>query len=98
MHLGEPTRRKIINELQIYGNTLMQCSVYGANNEQDFLSSPRPVCYNRNLRQSPFGTWNLYLTSDKTRYRYYQFTFSSSNSQVPFLGSYAISTIPMDDL
>jgi hypothetical protein len=98
MHLGEATRRKMLNEIQVYGNTAMNMSVYGANNLADFITNPRPVVYNRTLQQSPFGTWNLYLTGDKTRHRYYQFTFNSSNGQVPFLGSYAISAVPMDDL
>lgn len=98
MHLGEPTRRKMINELQVYGNTGMSISVYGANNLSDFSSATNPICYGRKLKQSPFGTWNLYLVSDKTRYRYYQFSFSSSNGLVPLLGSYSISTIPLDDL
>jgi hypothetical protein len=98
MHLGEPTRRKMLNEVQIYGNTGMTMNVYGANNLADFVSSPRPIVYNRPLKQSPFGTWNLYLTGAKTRHRYYQFTFNSTNAQIPFLGSYAISAIAMDDL
>jgi hypothetical protein len=98
MHLGEATRRKMLNEIQVYGNTAMTMSVYGSNNLADFTSSPRPVVYNRALQQSPFGTWNLYLTGDRTRYRYYQFTFNANNGRIPFLGSYAISAIPMDDL
>jgi hypothetical protein len=98
MHLGEPTRRKMLNEVQVYGNTTMTMNVYGANNLADFLTSPRPIVYNRTLKQSPFGTWNLYLTGAKTRHRYYQFTFNSSNGQIPLLGSYSISAIPLDDL
>jgi hypothetical protein len=98
MNMGEPTRRKLLNEIQVYGNTGMLMSVYGANNLADFLSTPRPVVYNRALKQSPFGTWNLYLTGDRTKYRYYQFSFNATNGQIPFLGSYAISMIPMDDL
>jgi hypothetical protein len=98
MHLGEAARRKMLNEIQVYGNTAMTMSVYGSNNLADFTSSPRPVVYNRALQQSPFGTWNLYLTGDRTRYRYYQFTFNANNGRIPFLGSYAISAIPMDDL
>jgi hypothetical protein len=98
MNMGEPTRRKLLNEIQVYGNTGMLVSVYGANNLADFLSTPRPVVYNRALKQSPFGTWNLYLTGTRTKHRYYQFSFNATNGQIPFLGSYAISMIPMDDL
>ncbi len=97
MHLGEPTRRKMLNEIQVYGNTGMTMNVYGANNLADF-SAPRPVVYSRPLIQSPFGTWNLYLTGAKTRHRYYQFTFNSVNGQIPLLGSYGISAMALDDL
>ena len=97
MHLGEPTRRKLLNEVQIYGNTTMTMDVYGANNLADF-TAPRPIAYKRTLRESPFGVWTLYLTGDKSKHRYYQFTFRSSNGQVPFLGSYSVSVIPMDDI
>jgi hypothetical protein len=98
MNLGEPTRRKLLNEVQVYGNTAMTMNVYGANNLLNFSSNLRPVVYNRTLRESPFGVWTLYLTGDKTRHRYYQFTFQSSNGQIPFLGSYAIAVTPLDDI
>jgi hypothetical protein len=98
LHLGEPTRRKMLNEVQVYGNTTMTMSVNGSNNLQDFLSTPRPIVYNRTLIQSPFGTWNLYLTGVKTRHRYYQFTFQANNGLIPFLGSFAIAAAALDDL
>jgi hypothetical protein len=98
MHMGEATRRKVLNEVQVYGDTAMAMSIYGANNLQDFTSTSRPIVYNRALRQSPFGTWNLYLTGDRAKHRYYQFTFSSETGRSPFLGSYAISATPLDDL
>jgi hypothetical protein len=98
LSLGEPTRRKVLNELQIYGDPALTMSVYGANNEQDFLTTPHTVVYNRNLRQSPFGTWNLYLTNAQSKYRYYQFQFSGSSGTAPLLGSYAILSMPLDDL
>lgn len=98
LHLGEPTRRKVLNEVQIYGNTGITMNLYGANNLNDFNATPQPIVYNRALQQSPFGTWNLYLTGAKTRHRYYQFTFNAANGLIPFLGSYAISTMPLDDL
>ena len=97
MHLGEPTRRKLLNDVQVYGNSGMLMSVYGANSLNDF-ASPQSIIYNRALRQSPFGVWTLYLTGAKSRHRYYQFTFSSTNQQVSLLGSYSISVIPMDDI
>ncbi len=97
MNLGEPTRRKVLNEIQIYGNPAMKMNVYGANNLADF-SAPRPVVYNHALRQSPFGVWTLYLTGAKSRHRYYQFTFSSNDGIVPLLGSYSISVMPLDDI
>lgn len=97
MHLGEPTRRKILNEMQVYGNTGMTVSINGANKQADF-TNPRIVCYNRALRLSPFDTWDVYLTNFITKHRYYQFTFNASNGQTLFLGSYAISTMPLDDL
>lgn len=97
LHLGEPTRRKVLNEVQVYGNTAMTMTVNGANNLDNFVN-PHTVVYNRALCMSPFGTWNLYLTGSKTRHRYYQFTFNSSNGQIPFLGSYAIAATPLDDL
>jgi hypothetical protein len=98
MNMGEPTRRKILNEIQIYGDTEMTMNVYGANNLQDFNGTPRPIVYNRTLKQSPFGVWTLYLTGSKTKHRYYQYSFNSSNGQVPLLGSYAISFTPLDDV
>ena len=57
MHLGEPTRRKLLNDIQVYGNTNMTMNVYGANNMADFTSTPRPI-----LLQSSSNTitiWNL---------------------------------------
>lgn len=97
LHLGEPTRRKMLNEIQVYGNTEMTMNVYGANNLADF-TNPLPVVYNRNLKFSPFGTWDLYLSTARTKHRYYQFTFNGLASAGQLLGSYAISTMPLDDL
>lgn len=97
MNLGEPTRRKLLNEVQVYGNPAMHMTVQGANNFGAF-DNPHTVVYDRALRQSPFGVWTLYLTGDIARHRYYRFKFSASNGQVPFLGSYAISVMPMDDI
>lgn len=97
LHLGEPTRRKVLNELQIYGNTNMAITVQGANNLADF-SAPLTIIDRGTLYQSPFDTWNLYLTSYTTRHRYYQFTFTADDTQTSFLGSYAIASMPLDDL
>lgn len=97
MHLGEPTRRKVLNDIQVYGNTNMTISIDGANNQADF-SSPESIVYNRALRVSPFNVWTLYLTGQKSRHRYYRFTFQANNGVVPFLGSYVVSLAALDDI
>lgn len=97
LHLGEPTRRKLLNEVQVYGNTEMLMTVKGANNLGAF-TNPATIVYNRALKRSPFGTWNLYLTGARTHHRYYQFSFFSSGGVVPLLGSYSIASTPLDDL
>jgi hypothetical protein len=98
LHLGEPTRRKVLSELQIFGNTNMAVTIRGANNSQDFTDTTTTIVYNRNLRQSPFKTWNLYLTGDESHHRYYQFTFTGNSTQSPLLGAYIISFAALDDL
>ena len=97
LHHGEPTRRKMLNEVQVYGNTAMTMTVHGANNAGDFLA-PRTIVYNRTLRRNPFDVWVLYLTGAKTRHRYYQYTFQAPASAIPLLGSYSISVMPLDDI
>lgn len=98
MHLGEPTRRKVLNEIQIYGNVLMNINVVGANNLQDF-SNPKQIVDNITLRKSPFDVWTLYMTGFSSHHRYYQFSFSSSNGQsLPLLGSYNVLSTPLDDV
>ena len=82
MNMGEPTRRKMLNEIQVYGNTSMTMNVNGSNTLADF-AAPKPIVYNRNLKQSPFGTWDLYLTGAKTKHRYYQYTFDLTLQPVP---------------
>jgi len=97
MHLGEPTRRKMLNEVQIYGNTEMLLTVNGANNLADF-NSPKTIVYNHPFVRNVFDTWTNYLVSFKSKHRYYQFTFTGYAGTNPLLGSYSISSMPMDDL
>lgn len=100
LHLSEPTRRKILNELTVYGNVNMLVTVNGANSAQDIAApdGPGSIVFNRALRQSPFGNWNLYLTGEESHHRYYQITFASNNGQSPVLTSYVVSFDPLDDI
>lgn len=99
LHLGEPVRRKLLNEAQIYGDTAMTVDVTGANNQADF-GAPVTVVTGGTLRQSPFKSWNLYLVNLSTHHKYYQFTFHSSATGVlpTVLGSYAIQSYVIDDV
>lgn len=97
LHMGEPTRRKVLSEIQVFGDNNILMDVYAANNNDDF-NKPIPVVYNRALRRSVFGIQSLYLTGDKSRHRYYQLTFKVTDTLVPFLGSFSISASPLEDL
>lgn len=108
LDLGEPTRRKLLNEIVFYGNANVTMSLVGANNQDDFTANDmskvtgnfrtNSIAYNQTLRQSPFGTWNLYLTGQKTAYRYFQIMFQGTSATTPILGSYSISAQALDDV
>lgn len=97
LHLGEPTRRKILNELDIYGNLNMSVSIFGANSTADF-NSPATLLYNQPPISSPFGTPKVYMTGTQSRHKYYQFKFFANNGSPTFLNSFAVQGSPLDDI
>jgi hypothetical protein len=98
LHMGEPTRRKVLNELEIYGDPTMSISIYGANKTQDFAAGGTPVVYNRNVVTSPFGNYKLYLTGEVSKHQYYQLTFTTNDVSTVFLDRYALLAMPLDDI
>lgn len=98
LSLGEPTRRKILNEIQVYGNTAMTINVSGANNQADF-ASPITVANGLTLSQNPFGAWVAYLIDSVCKHKYYRFLFTATNAgNTLLLGSYSIYAQPLEDL
>lgn len=102
LHLGEPTRRKMLTEIEIFGNLGTTVTLFGGNNLQDMIGSSidpaNAIVYNRSLVQSPFGPYKTYLTGEECKHRYYQFTFTANNTTPVFLSAYNVLTVPMDDV
>lgn len=98
LHLGSPTTRKILDEIEITGDAGMLFSIDGASTQADF-NSPNIVTFNSNLILSPFQTYKVYLAGKTSRYHYYQLEFeSTSNTSPTLLQSYALRAQPWNTL
>ena len=105
LHLGAPTSRKLLDELEVVGDRHMLVSISGSSPSDDFSDgSLHVVKLNAPLVQGPFGQLKLYLASSGARDRYYRLTFSSSyvdpafGTMPPFLRSYSLKSIPFNTL
>lgn len=105
LHLGAPTHRKLLEELEVIGDPNMKITVEGASPQGDFTggninsykSAVAPII-------SPFKQLKVYLATSGTKDRYYRFTFTSNftdpvfHTNPPFLRSYNIKSIPFNSI
>lgn len=98
LHLGSPTTRKILDELEIVGDPGMFVTVNGASSQADFLT-PHVIASNFQPKLSPFSTYKIYLAGRTSRYHYYQLKFlSQNNSNQTLLQSYSLRAVPWNTL
>jgi hypothetical protein len=93
MHLGEPTKVKLLDDLEIAGDPTMTVTVYGASDEQDW-NNPTALVVNKPLTLGPFGQYKVYLATSTAKYRYYQLVFISGTATGEWLNSYNLRLIP----
>ena len=94
---GAPTTRKLLEEIEVIGDSSLTFSLSGASSLQDF-DSPASLVASEALRLSPFGQYKVYLASRKCKYKYYQLNFASLNSNEEFLSGYNVKFIPYNTL
>lgn len=97
LHLGSPTKRKLLDDLEIAGDPTMTVTVLGASDEQDW-NSPATLTANTPLSLSPFGQYKIYLASSVAKHRYYQLSFRSGTATGEWLNSYNLRHIPFNAL
>jgi hypothetical protein len=98
LNLGDPTNRKLLNELELTGDPSMAISVEGASSSQDF-ASPKVIASAKPLVLSPFGQYKLYLAGYPSKWRYYRLTFTSTSPTVQsFIDAFALNVIPVNSL
>lgn len=97
LHLGSPTHRKILDELELIGDSAMQITLEGGSPETDFNS---PSVYKNSVTPvvGPFQQLKVYLASSGAKDRYYRLTFSSPDGTDNFLHSYNLKAIPFNTL
>lgn len=103
LHLGAPTSRKLLDELEVVGDPAMFITIEGATPTGDFTAPDiHPVVTNVPLVRSPFGQLKVYLATSGAKDRYYRITFfklnTSFNSVREFLRSYNLKSIPFNTL
>lgn len=94
LDFGEPTKRKLVDEIEITGDGNMVVSVYGASSQADF-NSPKLI-YSGKPKVSPFGQFKIYLAAQSTKYRYYQIKFAPTTDIG--LEGYNIRVVPFFSL
>lgn len=97
LHLGEPSKRKLLDELEVTGDSKMLVSISGASTQTDF-NAPISIVTNQALVTSPFGQLKIYLAGRSCKYRYYQFTFIPSSTTLEGLLGYNLKLIPFNSL
>lgn len=99
MHLGAPSHRKLLDELEVVGDPNMLITVEGASPSGDFNSgSVLGIKFLAPLVLSPFKQQKLYLASSGAKHRYYRLTFIANTTNAPFLRSYNLKSIPFNTL
>lgn len=97
MHLGEPTKYKVLNELEVItGDSNIQITVEGASNAAQ-ATTPNTVVSNTVPTTSPRGTTKLYLAGSTAKDRHYRFTFNSTGTATDVLDAFIIeaATFPV---
>lgn len=97
LHLGEPSTRKVLDDVEIIGDPAMTFSLEGASTQAAF-ASPTAIVTNSALATSPFGQQKVYLATKPCKYRYYRLTFSSSSGTQDFLDGYNLRYVPFHTL
>ena len=98
MHMGTPSHRKLLNEVEIIGNANVLFTVEGASSLQDF-AAPLSVLSAAPLVLTPFGQYAVYLAGFTAKSRYYRYTFSLTDPTTnSFLEGYDIYNIPVHQL
>lgn len=97
LHLGAPTTRKILDELEVIGDSSILVTIEGASTQADFLT-PTILKNAVPLVTSPFGQLKVYLATVPAKYRYYRLTFSVTDQQPDFLDQINFKAIPFNTL
>lgn len=97
LDLGSPTFRKLLNELEIVGDSGALLTVEGADTQSDF-ATPEVIVQDASLVPDLFGRLRLPLAGLPTRKRYYRFTFKSTGPSQDMLDSYSIYIIPLSTI
>jgi hypothetical protein len=98
LSLGEPTQRKVLNEIEFDGDPASTLSIYGAMLQSDFTN---PIVLAADLTSvvGPLGTSKFFIAARAIKARYYQLRFQSiASANITFLGSYNIECFPFNDL
>jgi hypothetical protein len=99
LHLGAPTTRKLLEEIEIIGNPAMGVTVEGKSPQQDFSFDPLQTLKSAIPVVSPFGQLKVYLATTAAKYRYYRLTFTlDSGTDTNFLLSYNLKSLPFNTL
>ncbi len=98
MHLGSPTYRKLLDEIEVIGDSAaLNVTVEGASTQADF-ASPHTVVSGQTPVTSPFGQAKVYLATAPTLDRYYRFTFNDNSSAVNILNGFNVRAVPFHTL
>jgi hypothetical protein len=97
MHFGAPAAKKVLDELEVTGDTSILVSIFGASNENLF-DTPNTIVSNAPLVVSPFGEFKVYLAAQTSTDRYYQILFQSSNNLMEFLNGYNLRFTPWNTI
>lgn len=99
MHLGSPTQRKVLDELEVIGDPSMLVTVLAASTQDDFNTESVSVVTAAPLVLSPFQQYKVYLAGKVARDRYYKLIFESSvHTDTQLLNSYSLRCTPWNSL
>lgn len=97
LHLGSPTVRKVLDELEIVGSPTMLVTVNGSQTQANF-ASPVAIVSNAPLTVGPFSTYKVFLSAKTSKYKYYQLVFTTTDTTTDFVDSFCIRAIPWNTL
>lgn len=95
LHLGEPTKVKALNEIEIItGDSGLLTTIDGASVYAQTLS-PNSVITSAALSQSVRGFNKVYLAGLTTKDRFYRFTFTGTGASQNVLEGFTIEAVPI---